>query len=52
MNPVSVDAIVTGLADDSIVKNNSEVISLKVLNDIFDWHNVKDKKMNQITKID
>ena len=50
MNPVSVDAIVTGLADDSIVKNNSEVISLKVLNDIFDWHNVKDKKMNQITK--
>ena len=50
MNPVSVDAIVSGLMDDSVVKNNSEVISLEALNNIFDWHNVKDKKMNQITK--
>ena len=50
MNPVSVDVIVSGLMDDSVVKNNSEVISLEALNNIFDWHNVKDKKMNQITK--
>lgn len=50
MNPVSVDVIVSGLMDDSVVENNSEVISLETLNNIFDWHNVKDKKMNQITK--
>lgn len=50
MNPVSVDAIVTELVDDSIVANNDEVISLEALQNIFDWHNVKDKKMNQITK--
>ena len=50
MNPVSVDDIVSGLMDDSVVENNSEVISLETLNNIFDWHNVKDKKMNQITK--
>lgn len=50
MHSVSVDAIVTGLVDDSVVGNNGEVISLDSLNRIFDWHNVKDKKMNQITK--
>lgn len=50
MNPVSVDDIVSGLMDDSVVENNREVISLETLNNIFDWHNVKDKKMNQITK--
>ncbi len=50
MNPVSIDAIITGLVDDSIVENNDEIITLKALNDIFDWHNIKDKKMNQITK--
>lgn len=44
MNPVSVDVIVSGLMDDSVVENNSEVISLETLNNIFDWHNVKDKK--------
>lgn len=50
MNSVSVDAIIAGLVDDSIVENNDEIISLEALNNIFDWHNVKDKKMNQITK--
>lgn len=50
MNPVAIDAIITGLADDSVVENNDEIISLKALNNIFDWHNIKDKKMNQITK--
>ncbi|MBP3602792.1 MAG: hypothetical protein J6J79_01435 [Lachnospiraceae bacterium] len=50
MNSVSVDAIVSDLADDSMVSNNDEVISLKILNDFFAWHNFKDKKMNQITR--
>jgi hypothetical protein len=50
MNPVSVEAIISGLADDSIVDNNEEIISLEALNRAFDWHNIKDKKMNQITK--
>ncbi len=50
MNPVSVDAIVSDLTNDSKVRNNDEVISLKILNDVFDWQNFKDKKMNQITR--
>jgi hypothetical protein len=50
MNPVSVDAIVSGLVDDSVVGNNEEVISLESLNSVFDWRNVKEKKMNPITK--
>lgn len=50
MNPVSVETIVSGLVDDSIVKNNKEIISLKSLNRIFNWHDIKEKKMNPITK--
>lgn len=50
MNPVSVDAIVSSLVDDSVVGNNEEVISLDSLNSVFNWHNVKEKKMNPITK--
>ncbi len=50
MNSVSVDAIIGNLTDDSKVSNNGEVISLKALNNVFDWQNFKDKKMNQITK--
>ena len=50
MNPISVDAIVSGLFDDSLVKNREKMISLDSLNKAFDWHNVKDKKMNQITR--
>lgn len=50
MNPVSVDAIVSGLVDESVVGNNEEIISLESLKSVFDWHNVKEKKMNPITK--
>ena len=50
MESVSVDEVVNGLSDDSVVENNSEIISLEVLNQVFDWHNVRDKKMNQVTK--
>ncbi len=50
MNPVPVDMIVSELIDDSKIDNNCEVISLKNLNDVFGWHNFKDKKINQITK--
>ena len=50
MNPVSIDAIVTSLIEDSAIENNNEIISLETLNRAFDWHNVRDKKMNQITK--
>ncbi len=50
MNTIPIDAIVGDLTDDVIVGNNDEVISLKTLNDVFDWHNFKDKKINQITK--
>ena len=50
MNPVSIDAIVTSLIEDSAVENNNEIVSLKTLNRAFDWHNFRDKKMNQITK--
>lgn len=50
MNTVSVDAIVSSLTNDTMVKNSDEVISLDVLNNLFDWKNVKEKKMNQITK--
>ena len=50
MNPAPVETIVGDLSDDSNVRNNEEVISLKTLNDVFDWHNFKDKKMNQITR--
>lgn len=50
MNPVSIEAIVTSLIEDSAIENNNEIISLETLNRAFDWHNVRDKKMNQITK--
>lgn len=50
MGSVPVDAIVYSLSDDTMVSNGGEVISLEVLNKLFDWKNVKDKKMNQITK--
>lgn len=50
MNQVSLDAIVSGLVDDSVVDNNGEIISLESLNSAFDWRNVKEKKMNPITK--
>ncbi len=44
------DTTVYTLIDDTVVENNSEIISIEVLNRLFDWKNVKDKKMNQITK--
>lgn len=50
MGAVPVDAIVSSLSNDTMVSNGTEVISLDVLNKLFDWKNVKDKKMNQITK--
>lgn len=50
MSSVPVDSIVSSLSDDTMVSNGGEVISLDVLNKLFDWKNVKDKKMNQITK--
>lgn len=50
MGSVPVDAIVSSLSDDTMVSNGVEVISLEVLNKLFDWKNVKDKRMNQITK--
>ncbi len=50
MNSISVDAILSGAIDDSEVQNNDEIISLDTLNDVFNWHNFKEKKMNQITK--
>lgn len=50
MNPISIEATVSGLVDDSIVGNNEQIISLESLNRVFDWHNIKDKKMNQVTK--
>jgi len=50
MNPVSVDAIVSDIVDDTFVGNNEKIISLMALNSVFSWQNYKDKKMNQITK--
>lgn len=50
MGTAPIDAIVTSLVDDTMVSNSGEVISIDVLNKLFDWKNVKDKKMNQITK--
>lgn len=50
MSPASVEAIVGDLTDASKVDNNKKVISLKTLNDVFNWYNFKDKKMNQITR--
>lgn len=50
MESVPVDTIVSSLCDDTMVSNGEEVISLDVLNKLFDWKNVKEKKMNQITK--
>lgn len=50
MNSAPVDAIMNGLIDDSIIENNTAVISLEALNQVFDWRNVIDKKMNQVTK--
>ena len=50
MGVVPVDTIVSSLVDDTMVSNSGEVISLDLLKRLFDWKNVKDKKMNQITK--
>lgn len=50
MGAVPIDAIVSSLTNDTMVSNGDEVISLEVLYRLFDWKNVKDKKMNQITK--
>lgn len=50
MKAMTTDSIGNQLSDDTIVNNNEEIISLEVLNKLFDWKNIKDKKMNQITK--
>lgn len=50
MNPVAIDTTFNGFVDDSEIKNNEEIISLAALNNVFDWHLFKEKKMNQITK--
>lgn len=50
MESVPVDTIISTLHDDTMVSNGNETVSLKVLNKLFDWKNVKEKKMNQITK--
>lgn len=50
MGSVPVDTIVSSLCDDTMVSNGEEIITLDVLNKLFDWKNVKEKKMNQITQ--
>lgn len=50
MNAVSFDTVASSLIDDSDIANNDEVISLASLKRLFDWRNVKDKKLNQVTK--
>lgn len=49
LNPVSVDAIMLGLDEDT-ADNNQEIISLDCLNRAFDWRKAREKKMNQIIK--
>ena len=51
MGAVPIDAIVSSLTNDTMVSNGDEVISLEVLYRLFDWKNVKDKKMNQLQKL-
>lgn len=51
MGSISVDSILSGMVDDTSVENNEAIISLNILNNLFDWYTVKDKKMNQITKM-
>lgn len=50
MKSMPTDSIVYPLSDDTMVNNNEEIISIEVLNKLFDWKSLKDKKMNQITK--
>lgn len=50
MNPVSIDVLIAGLIDDSDIKNNKEIVAWNSLKRLFDWHNFKEKKMNQVTK--
>ena len=50
MNTVVFDNVISNMADDSIVPNNDTIVSLKDLNELFDWRTQPDKQMNQVTK--
>lgn len=50
MNSAPIDDILNNVIDDTLIENNPEIVSLENLNQVFDWHNVIDKKMNQVTK--
>ena len=50
MNPVSVDALINGMIDDSDIRNSEEIIAWDSLKRLFDWRNFKEKKMNQVTR--
>lgn len=49
MNAVSLDDIVSNV-DYVQVNNNEKTVSLEVLNKLFHWHDVKEKKINPVTK--
>nr|WP_307760013.1 hypothetical protein [uncultured Peptostreptococcus sp.] len=50
MPAVPMDTVMYSLKDETEISNNENIISLDILCQLFDWKNVKDKKMNQITK--
>lgn len=50
MGATYADSFASSFYDDTMVSNSEVVISIDTLNNLFDWKNVKDKKMNQITK--
>lgn len=50
MKAMPIDSVVSSMADDTMVDNSEEVISINALNRLFNWKNFKDKKINQITK--
>ena len=50
MSAAAMDAIIANPTDDSLIENNDVIISLSDLRSVFSWENVKDKKLNQVTK--
>ncbi len=50
MNPIAVEAVLADMADETVVMNNSNYVSLELLNNLFNWERYKEKRLNQITE--
>lgn len=50
MGQINADTVIAATKMEAEVKNSDEVIALHLLNELYDWHNIKDKKMNSTTK--